>query len=148
MNIEDCIKYLNIYNWNLEVQPNTYFHREREKSSIIFFSFKEIVADFYSGKGLKKNNNTDPTNANREVQRNGFTPNSVTTFNKPNPQPRANAMDDSYVAELLQRYGDADEAARKQSRQTYPTQQFHEQPQEHFGNEVSLLAVHMHFENE
>lgn len=52
-------------------------------------------------------------------------------------------MDDRYVAELLQRFGDADDAARKQwtqSEQTHPTQQFREQPQENFGTGVSFLA--------
>lgn len=52
-------------------------------------------------------------------------------------------MDDRYVAELLQRFGDADEAARKQGtqfEQTHPTQQFREQPQENFGTGVSFLG--------
>lgn len=69
-------------------------------------------------------------------------------MNKPSAQPRANEMEDHYVAELLQRFGDADEAARKQwtqSQQTHPTQQHHEPVQE---DGVSLSNVCSHaFEN-
>ena len=93
--------------------------------------------DFYSTRGLRKNPSSN-ANANQERQQRPPAPNPNGILDKPNQQQRSTNMDDQYMAEILQRYGDADEAARRQWSQF---QQTHQQPQAYFETDVSTSSI-------
>lgn len=110
LNIEDCIQFLNCYNWNLE----------------------DIVNDFYNKKDFKKTLAERP-NENSNLSRT-FVQNSNSEqfyMRPPSRQNRANESDDQYMADLIAQYGDADTAARRnwrESQQQNRSSQYQENP--------------------
>lgn len=98
--------------------------------------------DFYS-KRLKRNVPSN-VNENQERQQRSSAPNPSKMPDKPKQQQRSTDIDDVYMAQLLQRYGDADEAARRQWTQSEPTyrpQQFPGQSQANFETDVRTSST-------
>ncbi|CAF3963904.1 unnamed protein product [Rotaria magnacalcarata] len=135
MNFEDGIHFLNQYNWKLQ----------------------DILEDFHKGKEFKKKSNQNSNEKNVENRReptNTQNPNLGSFYTKRGEQQQFTEDYDHYFAELLQRFGDTDELARKnrthsQHYQQIPqTQKLQEKPsKDKSKNEVRISKKFAHFKN-
>ncbi|CAF3171944.1 unnamed protein product [Rotaria socialis] len=94
MNFEDCLHFLNQYNWKLQ----------------------NILEDFYKGKEFKNKssqNSNEKSVENRRESANTQHPNLGSFYTKRVEQQQFTEDYDHYFAGLLQRFGDTDELARK-----------------------------------